>query len=610
MKFFYLTAKQYPGKTADHNYIKNLAKSFSAILDSKFNLVVCNTKDSDLDKISTINLKIPRYLKRTAFFFFWTPYFLIKKLFSDYDHDEKIILFSNDQNLLSVLIFWRFILNKKITIVADWHLLTDTWKDEFVAKNVDVSISTSKKLKLAIENLAPGARVRVVYGGVCLEDFDIGNDRLVLRRELDLPADKILVGYVGLFRTLGQEKGILTMIDAIKYLDSRYYFVFVGGKSNEISYYSNYANEKGCLSRCIFLPIQSSDKVVKYEKAMDILSIPYPDKPHFRNYGFPMKIFEYLASGVPIIYTKLELAEEILADCAFGVAPDDPVQFAQAVESITDQPIVANELVQKGLDVVSKLDWKSKAHAILRVSDIISPMLNISNKALKYILFQRTEFSIYQSYPKLLRLVMNKKFHIYNLAIKIESLLFKSRTKRLFSLDMEREYSIIKDHLIQKAGKVLDIGCGVAGIDIMLNKHYLSNGQHPSFYLLDKSEVNSKVYYGIEKEAAYYNSLNIAKELLIDNGVESDKIFLQEVDSSPIYPSDKFDLIISLISWGFHYPIYTYLDQVYDRLNVGGQLIVDVRKGTDGFELLKNKFGSYEVIYEARKHQRVSIVKK
>ncbi len=609
MKFFYLTAKQYPGKTADHNYIKNLAKSFFAILGKNFNLVVCNTADTAFEDVSIINLKIPPYLKRTIFFFFWIPYLLIRNTYADH-HKDKIIFFSNDQNLLSVLIFWRFILNKKITIVADWHLLTDTWKDKFVAKNVDMSISTSKKLKLAMKNLAPCSRVHVVYGGVRLEDFKIDKDRLGLRRELGLPTDKILVGYVGLFRTLGQEKGILTMIDSIKYLDPKYCLVFVGGKSDEIIYYTNYANERGYTDRCIFLPIQSFDMVVKYEKAMDILSIPYPDKPHFRKYGFPMKIYEYLASGVPIIYTRLDLAEEILADCAFGISPDDPFQFAKAANKIIDEPKLASTLVQRGMDVVSKLDWQSKANAILQVSDIISPMLNISNKALKYILFQRTEFSIYQSYPKLLRLVMNKKFHIYNLAIKIESILLKSRTKRLFSLDMEREYSIIKDHLIPKVQKILDIGCGVAGIDIMLNKYYVSNNQHPSIYLLDKSEINSKVYYGIEKEAAYYNSLNIARELLIDNGVESNRIFLQEVDGRPIYPNDKFDLILSLISWGFHYPISTYLDQVYERLNVGGQLIVDVRKGTDGFELLKNKFGSYEVIYEARKHQRLSIIKR
>ena len=236
-------------------------------------------------------------------------------------------------------------------------------------------------------------------------------------------------------------------------------------------------------------------------------------------------------------------------------------------------------------------------------------MLNIPNKALKYILFQRTEFSIYQSNPLLLRVVMNKHLPIYNQAVEFEAFLFPGRTKRLFSADMEREYDNLKKYLPERPENILDIGCGVAGIDILLYKHYSQKDCNPSFYLLDKTEINSKVYYGLEKEAAYYSSLDVAKQLLIENGVDKLKIFIQEATGSPVFLNKKFDLVISLISWGFHYPVSTYLDEVYNSLNMGGTLIIDVRKDSGGEELLKNKFGSFEVIYEARKHRRILIKK-
>ncbi len=35
------------------------------------------------------------------------------------------------------------------------------------------------------------------------------------------------------------------------------------------------AKEKGLSASCVFLPIQPFEKVVMYEKAMDVLSIPY-----------------------------------------------------------------------------------------------------------------------------------------------------------------------------------------------------------------------------------------------------------------------------------------------------------------------------------------------
>lgn len=603
MRFIYLTAKKYPGGTADHNYILNLAKAFFEELGANFKMIVCNTKK--INGLPVINVIVPRFIKRTIFFFFWIPYYSLLKLKND-----ETIFFSNDQNLLAVLIFWKKNLGLSYKIVADWHLLTETWKDRYIARNANLSITTSNKLRKAIKSIVPFAVVQTVFGGVSIKEYHQLRDVKAYRERLGLPAEKFLIGYVGLFRTMGKEKGIKTMIDSLFNLGSNCVMVFVGGKNDEIEYYKQYATEKKVIDRCVFLPIQPFSKVVLFEQVMDILVIPYPDSPHFRKYGFPMKVYEYMASGVPIVYTKLDLLEEIVSDCAYGIEAGNSNELAKIIEYIQSNPDKVKSKVSLALEKVTSLDWIGKARSIISASAIIPGMLTIPNRALSYILFQRTEFSIYQSYPKLLRLVMNKRIPIYNMAIKLEALLLPGRTKRLFSLDMEKEIDTIGQYLPSGPKNILDIGCGVAGIDIMLNKHYTSKGIHPSFYLLDKTQVNPKVYYGFERQAAYYNSLEIAKELLVSNGVEKDLIHLQEVGEKKIFSDSKFDLVVSLISWGFHYPVSTYLDQVFDLLNVGGRLIIDVRKESDGEQLLESKFGSVEVIYEARKHRRILAIKK
>jgi SAM-dependent methyltransferase len=487
-------------------------------------------------------------------------------------------------------------------------MLSNDWRDKFIARNVDYSVITSKKLERAVVKLCPYAQTSVIYGAVDTKAYEGEIDKNKLREELQLPVDKFLVGYVGLYLTMGMEKGISTMIESLKFLDKDCLMVFVGGKPKEIEMYQELARDKGVLDRCIFLPIQPFDKVVKYERAMDALVIPYPDQPHFRNYGFPMKIYEYLASGTPMIYTKLELPEEVASDCAYGIIPDSPEDMARGINEVKSKPEEAKRLALLARKKAEKYTWHERTKKILEVCRIIEGTMNIPNEALKYILFQRTEFSIYTTYRSLLRLVMNRRIPIYNLSVNVEAFLFKNRTKKLFSADMEREYSIIKDHLpggVDQSKNILDIGCGVAGIDILLARHY----KNAKFYLLDKSHINSRVYYGIEKEAAYYNSLGIAKKMLVANGVAENNVFLQEVTGAPIFPGKKFDLIISLISWGFHYPISTYLDEVYNSLGPGGILIVDVRKDTDGEHLLKEKFGQYHIIYEAQKYRRLLIQK-
>jgi SAM-dependent methyltransferase len=251
------------------------------------------------------------------------------------------------------------------------------------------------------------------------------------------------------------------------------------------------------------------------------------------------------------------------------------------------------------------------SHAI-----VIAMKIKIQNDAVKYILFQRTVYLILQNNIFINRfLIRMPTFLPYNRVVRLEAALFKNRTRRLFNEDMAKEYETIKNYLPSHINSVLDIGCGVAGIDVLIYSHYKERHKNINLFLLDKTELNDKVYYGLEKQAAYYNSLDVAKSLLIENGVEANAIHLQEVtDNARIFPGEKFGLIISLISWGFHYPVETYLDQAYDLLEPNGVLIIDIRKRSGEEQLIeiKNKFKNVEIIYEApkQKHRRIVAIKK
>jgi SAM-dependent methyltransferase len=233
--------------------------------------------------------------------------------------------------------------------------------------------------------------------------------------------------------------------------------------------------------------------------------------------------------------------------------------------------------------------------------------MTVPDEAVKYILFQRALFLRFPdtfTYRVLNRIL---PFSIYNRLVEREGKIYHSSIKAEYKDNMSREYLSIRDSLPKTCSSILDIGCGVAGIDVLLNNHYEGK---PTFYLLDKTKIEKSVFYDFKHRGAFYNSLDIAKEMLIQNGISERSVHcLEATDANEIDIHRKVDLVISLISWGFHYPIETYLERVYDILIEGGSLILDVRKGTNGIEELNNKFGRVDVVYDGVTGQRALVTK-
>ncbi len=230
--------------------------------------------------------------------------------------------------------------------------------------------------------------------------------------------------------------------------------------------------------------------------------------------------------------------------------------------------------------------------------------LLIPNPAVRYILFQRTDYLAGAKSRLRARSERYLPRSIYNGQILLEAALRRNAVKKLYRQDMFREYEIIKPFLPDRCEHVLDIGCGVAGIDAVLNFHYANANMR--FSLLDKTAVSRKVFYGFETTGAFYNSLDVARELLLHNGITSDQVQLVEAGkTASITNSPSVDLAVSLISWGYHYPVTTYLELVKETLSPHGILILDVRRDTDGTKILNDTFSRCEIVDEDTKRIRL-----
>jgi len=357
MKLIYLTSKEYPGRTADHSFIKNMVKSFSLKMRGDFLFVVAGNNGDSLGEINFLNLNLRFKRGRAIRYFLWLPFFYKKQ-------KERVVFFSNDVYLLLILIFWKKVLRLKYKICSDWHQMWGDFRDKIIARNSDYLITTSERLKNNIVKKSgiDVEKILAARGGVDLENFNIKKTKKEIREEFDLPVDKKIIGYAGGFKTMGMEKGIKIMIKALKFLDEKYAMVFIGGKEGEIEEYKKLAEREGVLGRVILKEWQKEEDLLKYEKAMDVLVIPYPDKDHFREWGFPMKVYEYMASGVPIVYSDLEIMKEVLDDCAVSFKAGDEKDLAEKILGIE---MKGEGLTKKAREKVKNYIWEKRAEKIL-----------------------------------------------------------------------------------------------------------------------------------------------------------------------------------------------------------------------------------------------------
>ena len=176
-----------------------------------------------------------------------------------------------------------------------------------------------------------------------------------------------------------------------------------------------------------------------------------------------------------------------------------------------------------------------------------------------------------------------------------------SKLLQQFEKSLVNDYGSIVNHIPIDCKRILDIGCGIGGIDLFLYYYYFGK---PDIHLLDYSKTSEKIYYGYQKEGAIYNNLDLTKQFLTMNGVDKKNLAFYDAGNDE-FPTKQFDLIISLLSWCFHYPLETYLEKV--KKVKRGVMIIDVRNNTDQIETLKDNFESVKIIDESKTRKRVVV---
>jgi glycosyltransferase involved in cell wall biosynthesis len=206
-------------------------------------------------------------------------------------------------------------------------------------------------------------KILVAPDGVDLEDFEkITEDQATIRKKLDLPLDKKIIMYAG---HLYDWKGADILAEAAGNFSGNELFVFVGGTEREVAEFKSKFGNNGNI---LIVGQVNHELIAYYLKAADILVLPNSGKKVIsRLYTSPMKLFEYLAAGKPIVASDLPSIREILSDqnsCL--VEPDSAEALAAGLKKILSDPVFAGNLGKRSFLEARAYSWDLRAKSILK----------------------------------------------------------------------------------------------------------------------------------------------------------------------------------------------------------------------------------------------------
>ena len=120
--------------------------------------------------------------------------------------------------------------------------------------------------------------------------------------------------------------------------------------------------------------LRPSSEAVRLQTSVDVLLAPYsadvgsPGDVDISRWFSPMKMFEYLASGRPMVCTDLPVLREILTDgeTALLVPPDDVEAWVRSVVRLRDDAGLRRELGANGQRLhAARYTWEHRTAALL-----------------------------------------------------------------------------------------------------------------------------------------------------------------------------------------------------------------------------------------------------
>ncbi len=245
----------------------------------------------------------------------------------------------------------------------------------FAAKCSNLVVSVTPQISSYLINHLHGRsnKIKVVQNGVNIRIFSPINDMTLLkewRKKVGIQEDEVVVVFVG---NIAPWQGVDVLLESAFQLlpkNERLKFLIVGDGLLRRTL-AKKAEDSKWGEKIIFLGMRPYKEIPFLINIADICVAPFINERNRKTGVSPLKIFEYMACGKPVVSSRIEGLEFIEKEYAGQLAePDDAVSLANALQGLLTNTEIRIEMGRRSLEIArEKFSWDSR---VVEISKILS----------------------------------------------------------------------------------------------------------------------------------------------------------------------------------------------------------------------------------------------
>ena len=250
---------------------------------------------------------------------------------------RKKLIYDMDSSLADQLIEKKEFLRRYVKLLDMF--------ERIAVKRADIVVPVCKYLAEKVKSYDPNKKTFILED-IAFENSDYNFEEENLRQKYNLQG--VMGLYVG---NLEHYQGINLLLESTAKINSSVSFsiVIIGGNQNDISKYKEVTRKLNILDKVNFIGPRLLKKLPYYLSQADILL-----SPRIKGKNTPMKLYSYLASGKPVLATKIESHTQVIDDTCSKLVNPDPESFANGFQELIENEDLRKKIGEAGKSLAKK----------------------------------------------------------------------------------------------------------------------------------------------------------------------------------------------------------------------------------------------------------------